>query len=566
MTDSQVPRPWRFGLADWVALSVLLLTAGIVRVVFFSGLIGSDDVTYTERALAALHGDWTTSNYVGAIRYGVNLPMAAIMAVFGSSEFNANLWALACSLGEVAIVFLLAKHLWGRRAAMFSALILTLLPLHVNLSGRVFADTPLTFFITLCFALFYFGELNRNRWLYLAAGLSLGAVYWVKESVVPLVVPVFLLYAIVRRTFRKDWIWAILGGGFMLLLNMALMWWSSGDALQMFRAMARGVDVAATWDELYTSPGYYFYYLFVDGRHTWIMPFLSVAGLWSWWRNGPRASDTGYVVIWGLGLLLILSFAVISLSPFRFLYKQTNYMLIFAAPLALLAGYALAKIKGKPLVVVMFLLISGSLVLSALEQQAIRVFTANSRAALAFAATHSEVPIYGTRQAYSLSSVLSALHGQWPPRPSIENLTELAANDSRSVSPNMSSSSDLAAYVILDTETAGWGRGQPRIGPAEVPSCWKNIGILEPSGFGSGAFVLGVLRDVAAALLPESLARQALRATDSLYRPRPAYVYAVPAGCSFRLKDGRDGPLGSELPFLFVRTTCRQPAINTNSV
>src|SRR5438132_4967880 len=88
-------------------------------------------------------------------------------------------------------------------------------------------------------------------------------------------------------------------------------------------------------------------------------------------------------------------------------------------------------------------------------------------------------------------------------------------------------------------ETIDWGRAPLRITAADVPSCWKNMGILEPRGFGLGRAVLGLLRGLAKAVLSRGMAEKALSMTESLYQPRPAYVYAIPAGCSFRVVSSR---------------------------
>jgi 4-amino-4-deoxy-L-arabinose transferase-like glycosyltransferase len=415
-----------------------------------------------------------------------------------------------------------------------ASLVLALLPLHVNLSGRVLADTPLAFFVTLCFAAFYFAERSGNRALYLTAGLSLGAVYWVKEVVPPVILPVFLLYAlIIARTFRKEWLWAIAGATLMLLLNMALMWGVAGDPLHVFHAANRAVPLLASL-EADRSPGYYLHRLFFDVRHTWLMPFLAVGGALVCWRD-RRASraDIGYVVLWGVGLLLTLSFTVISVSPFRLLSKHNQYMLIFAAPLALFAGYALAALKGKALVVVLTLLVGGSLLLSALQQQVIRVFTSNSRATIAFAAQHPGVPVYASTNAYTLSSTVSALGGEWPARTNIRPSAELAAKKPVPASADPGTSDGKpAAYVILDLETLARGREHLRITPEEVPPCWKYVETLQPQGFGVGRSVLGVLRRAAEIILPERLAQKALSATERIFSPRGAYAYAVPFGCN----------------------------------
>jgi len=68
-----------------------------------TGVFGSDGVTYIATAFHLLDGDWTVSSYVGANRLGVNLPVAAFAQVFGRTVWDAALYSLLTSLGEVAL-------------------------------------------------------------------------------------------------------------------------------------------------------------------------------------------------------------------------------------------------------------------------------------------------------------------------------------------------------------------------------------------------------------------------------------------------------------------------------
>src|SRR5438046_87813 len=92
-------KPWEAG--EWAALVALLSVAVTLRAVFFTGFFGSDEVTYTEAAYRILTGEWTSSKYIGSLRYGVNLPVAMFMKLFGVNEVAANLWSFVTSVGEV---------------------------------------------------------------------------------------------------------------------------------------------------------------------------------------------------------------------------------------------------------------------------------------------------------------------------------------------------------------------------------------------------------------------------------------------------------------------------------
>jgi 4-amino-4-deoxy-L-arabinose transferase-like glycosyltransferase len=517
-------------IADYSTLLLVTIAAALLRILFYTGPMGSDDVVYTKMAIAIMHGDWSAPPYVGALRYGVNLPVAALMSIFGTTEFVANLWSLLCGIGEVAIVYVLANRMWGERAAVLSALVLALVPLHINLSGRLLADAPLAFFLTLSMALFYFAEQRSSVRLYLAAGLALGAVYWIKESVAVLVVPVFVMYAIVNRVLRKEWLWLLAAATSVFALNLVFMWVVFGDPAYAMRAASTSVDRIGDSGIALTSPLTYFRYLFIDVRHTWLLGFLGVAGFWAWYRRVrlEEGASVTYVAIWAVTLVLVLSFFVTSLFPVRFIPKQTNYMQLFLAPLAMLGGYWLAHSRARWMAwTAVSLFVSGALFLAAMEQQAVRVFVANSRAALAFQAANPGGPIYGSSQAYSLAVLASALGGAWPPLPKVLPIDDL---DWHVVSPTPAGIAAFTGpmHVIVDPETGGLRRNSRF---ASIPACWEDKGALAPIGFGIGQDALEIVRDLAG-MLPQRLGAPLLRMTSAYYMPEPAHVYEIPRICS----------------------------------
>ena len=503
---------------DWTILALLLVLATLLRLLFYTGFFGSDEVVYLNRALDVLEGHWTGSDYVGSTRYGINIPMAGFMAVFGVSAHAANMWPLLCSLAEIALVFWLGRQIWDRRTAVLAALVITLLPLHIHFAGRLMGDAPLALFSTLSIcALYAAGRYSNDALAYLVAGIALGLVYWTKEIVMPLVAVSFLLCALVGRRWSIRLMWSALGAIVVVLLNFALMWWIEGDPLHLLRVMSGAVDKNVVHSTRIYSPSYYFYYLLLDVRHTWLVGWVAVVGLILTLRK-PRSDEALLVVIWWLGLLAVLSFTVISLDPFRWIPKQTNYMLLFVAPMCLLAGRALACMSDKWLTVILIPLVSGALLLGALEQQAIRVFTSNSQAVVDFAAAHPEASVYGSAHSSVIAQARTyAGEGQVNVIP-VEKLTVSVVTHASS-----------PVYLALDPETLSWGgyRGFLLQG---VPDCWVSLGSIEPKGFGIGKDVLTVLRD-GASLLPEVLGERILDFTQPFYIPAQAYLYQAMPNC-----------------------------------
>jgi Dolichyl-phosphate-mannose-protein mannosyltransferase len=536
-----------WGSHERLALAGVLVLACVARIVFFTGFFGSDEVTYLDSAARLLAGDWTPPEYIGAIRYGINVPMALTLAVFGRSEFAANLWAFACSAGEVALIFLFARATLGLRVAALAAGVLALLPLHVHYAGRLMADAPLAFFITSSFVLLWFAEQRRSVPLYLAAGAAAGMVFWIKE-VVTVYWLAFAIFPLLWRTWRWEWLLAAGAALGVVIANMVLMFFIADDAFHVLNSIgAATTRIAGLGGSIASGPLYYVKYLFLDVRHTWLLGPLAAGGVVVWLLRRGRGQSTregalaaqgsraavvdpalAYVVAWALGLFAIFTFFPVSLSPPRLIMKQTNYMLIFAAPLSLLAGYALAAIRAPvKFAVATAAVVGGSLVLGALEQQAIRNFTANTRATLEFVGKQTDADVYVMSQAIRGAIYYSFFSGHPEDRARARYVGDLV---DKSAAPMQTVSTQARPVVaIVDHETLGWSDERLRTA-ADVPSCWVKVGRLDPRGTGIGHSVVQLIHWFGEKA-PGPLGRAMTAVTSPLREPRRAEVFSVPAAC-----------------------------------
>src|SRR6185312_5206988 len=92
-------RPATVTTQAWVARdSAWLIAIGTLalglRLLFYTGFMGSDEVTYFLEASAISNGEWPRTGYIGALRYGINIPIAIALYLFGPSQYAANAWAL----------------------------------------------------------------------------------------------------------------------------------------------------------------------------------------------------------------------------------------------------------------------------------------------------------------------------------------------------------------------------------------------------------------------------------------------------------------------------------------
>ncbi len=503
----------------WLRLLGILLLSAVLRLLFFQGMNGGDDLIYFMRASEIAHDVWKSSNYIGELRYGTNIPIAAAISLFGPNLYSAALIPLICSLGEIAVVGVTAKSGWGQRAALCATFVLCCVPLHINTATNIHADPILSLTITAAFALFWAAERRDKALIYFCAGLAAGYAYWVKEASVLFLLS-FGLYIIVVRRWSWRWLYSGVGALLAFAANSTLMWIVSGHPFHVLTVMHSTVETQWTAADRANSPFFYFKYLFFDIRHTWLLGYLAVIGVsYVFLRRGTmtysqRAFAT-YVLVWSAGLLLAFSIVPVSFSPIRFVMKQTNYMMIFLAPLAILSGFGLAQMRADLRNGALLLVAAGGFVIPALTQQDLRAFTANAQAASVFAKSHPNDIIYGNWWVSTISQFHAEL--DWPN-------TDHFIRKLRDLPPVVHSLPGQKLLVIIDHET--YGRPVKSVDPPSIPSCWVQFDVLRPQGFGIGATVtrglVGLLQ-----FLPDGKGDHLSRPFRGLLHPAAAEVYLV---------------------------------------
>jgi len=105
-------------------LFAILALAALARLAFFPKRWGPDEIVYLTRDQHILHWEYPQAVYIGAMRDGINIFLAASIFLFGTGIGGASGLFFACSLGQVVLAFGFAYSLWGRRAAIWAALVM----------------------------------------------------------------------------------------------------------------------------------------------------------------------------------------------------------------------------------------------------------------------------------------------------------------------------------------------------------------------------------------------------------------------------------------------------------
>jgi hypothetical protein len=517
---------------DWWWLGALLLVAIVIRLWLFRGFMGSDDVIYATRGLEVLAGLWSPSDYNGALRYGINLPIAAAVGLLGRSEGALAAWGLICSLGEIAVIYVYALRIWGTRVAVSASLVLATIPQHIDSATNITADAPFAALLTLSMVLLHFGVSSGKAVLLVGAGLAVGFAGWIKpEAAIVFSIP-FGILALAFTASRRKVLWLVFGAAAAASLNLMLFTWAFADPFYYAHVLARQIKAGsanpASWQSY--DANFYFRLLFLDGRTLWLAPMLAVLGAWfAVYAQGQAQRRTGlFTVLWAIFLLVFFSFFVYSLSPLRLIPKQTNYAIIFAAPIAVLAGVALARMRAEASIALMAVLCIGGVLLAALDGYGHNLHAASHRDTIRFAQANRSSVVYASGQTLNLNHVLGLMGqenaGNLLP---LKEMTEVIA-----VPHSLPEGFPIiAAYHSAWPEWRGEMAGLLQGAGAH---CVRQIAQSVGAPSVTDLLVTRIVRAVRASL--PSWADRQMRFTDKLLLPEFVQFYSVDRGCLAQIR------------------------------
>lgn len=264
--------------------------------------------------------------------------VALSFKIFGLSEWSARLPSVLAALGCLSLTYVLAGAIFGRRAALWSVLILVTSIEFFALSRVVILDMVLTFFITLSLACFWLGHLAtgpRRKFLVLLMYAFIGAATLVKGPI-----GLFLPAAVIFFYLLLSGKWALVGEmelslGVPLFLIVAASWYVAVELrnpgyLHHFLYEENFARFTTTQFNR-SRPWYYFFMVLAAGCFPWTL--LLPMTLADFWKR-PPADGHLFLILW-----IASPFIVFSLSA----SKLPHYILPLYPPLAILVGATVAK-------------------------------------------------------------------------------------------------------------------------------------------------------------------------------------------------------------------------------
>jgi 4-amino-4-deoxy-L-arabinose transferase-like glycosyltransferase len=208
---------------------LLLAAAAVLRLALFSGFVLGDDPAYAELANVLLHGGYPAVEglNVFATRPLLLAAIAAGIGLFGWSELAFVLPVLVASLAGIGAAYALGVLLCVRRAGIFAALTIALLPLDLvyatTMANDIVAAALAGVGATLAVAALQHIRPSRARWLGAAGGLLIGLSAGIKLAAVAFGLPLLLALAVawIGRAAARDRVLAVAAGWAIAHLGLA---------------------------------------------------------------------------------------------------------------------------------------------------------------------------------------------------------------------------------------------------------------------------------------------------------------------------------------------------------
>lgn len=235
---------------------------------------------------------------------------------------------------SVLLVYLFGKKLFNKNVALYSAILFSLIPLHITYSAKILTDVLFTFFVLLTFFSFWKGYEEGNQKHKILFGVFL-ALTLLSRYTALWIIPVFLFYFLIRDkslNFLKDKnLWFAILAFFAVLIPW--FFYGSLEYGNPLGAFIHGAKAALYW----------------GGVQSWTFFFRY------WWS---MFSITGLIFILGVAhicykksflkkeiYLLLIWFAFFLGMAIYMPHKEDRFILAISPVISLISGYFIEKIK-----------------------------------------------------------------------------------------------------------------------------------------------------------------------------------------------------------------------------
>ena len=228
--------------------SALLLLLGILivglclRLYWYIGPFTTDCFQNAQFGYQIAAGEFDINKeYYAANRIGFLFPIGLAVWLLQGQAFAYSLWGLLCSLGCIALAYILGTRIYDRRTGLVAAALLAVLPMEIYYWSPLLIDGVTPLYWGSSIGLFYLGLANdtsdrHRRLLLFASGAVLGLAFYTREHA-PVVFLVMLAYLIIGRAWRREVLWVLVGFASSVVIGEAYYYAVSGQPLLRLRRL-----------------------------------------------------------------------------------------------------------------------------------------------------------------------------------------------------------------------------------------------------------------------------------------------------------------------------------------
>src|SRR5262245_12630184 len=162
----------------------ILVLGAALRLLFFTGFHGFDDIFYIQRAYSLSEGIFSLPATHWGARIGLVGPTALAYGIFGVTSASTVAFPFLCSLLTIVAAFYLGRRLFSDQVGLMAALLVAIFPMDVIFASMLFPTAPVSLLCGWGFGVFLLAEVEGRPIHYLVSGVAFGLACTMHEAAV----------------------------------------------------------------------------------------------------------------------------------------------------------------------------------------------------------------------------------------------------------------------------------------------------------------------------------------------------------------------------------------------
>ncbi len=331
-------------------LFLIVLFGIVLRLIFFSGVSASDDLSYSRYAYYInTKGVDPNSVLTLATRIGLLYPVAFFYYLFGVNDLSSIILIFITAIGNMILAYFFGGLLGNKKIGLMAAFLLAIFPLEVINSTKLLSDIPSAFFMALGVYLFLHSEKKKvTKFFYFLAGISIGIGYLIRESA-SLIALFFAIYIVMNRKIKKEYFLIVIGFLLIFVVEVLTLYKLTGNPLYRFTTVQDYIlqrHAQYNYFGRLSFPEGLLHYPYIIITNSLISYFYIIIFIAIIYFLILKKKNLYTLILWFLPLLLYLSFGSSNFFKYVPFKADPRYLSVITIPgIVLLAFFLTEKNK-----------------------------------------------------------------------------------------------------------------------------------------------------------------------------------------------------------------------------